>query len=822
LLLGLITALVVARPLVLGEDPGLLDHLSGAAGLVLSFLWLVAAVGWAVWRAWSGQAGWRASAVEGALFAVVILVFVSAIGAASYKHPAWLIASEWFILLVAFCLVRQLAVTPGDNHCLLAALLATGVSLSLHGIYQYAVEFPDQRAIADKPEQLVQTLAQTGSYLDPNDPLLEHWKKRIQADNVFATFVNPNSFAGFLALLFPLAVGWALVSKPWQKWSLKNGFALGCAVITGAALWLTHSRGAILSTFLVAALMGGIYWRRTLWTHKWKCLAGAVFLAGMICLPLAQGWLPTSGLEKTQISMTKRLDYWTASWQMIKDHPWLGVGPGQFGRFYPRYMEETAFEKITNPHNFALEMWATCGLFALAALGAALIAFFWRARSAWLQSGTIPTNDETATTVRWEFYLGGMAGLFLGFVLWTYDLTGDNLADQMIYGGFKAGIRSLFWFGSFALFENIPWPGPTRVLALLAGFAALLLNLLVSDGISLPSVAQPLWIVAALTLNTFAEPLAEIKPRNWLAIMAPIPILGAVCLAYFQFLFDPTLSCSESLRKARLLYPYYWAKLDELGDQRPVTDQRKVRDEITRLLAAITKSLDVAASGELRQRHKPFRAEPLVELAQWYGEEWKYHTTAPLRGPGSTVQGQFLINIRNKAARCAQEAIELDPEGLDGYRIKYQLNLTFAKGSETETKRFYELASEALTALVRRDPTEAGNHFQWAEVLFQLGNQPAGKKETEEALRLDRLSADPARKLRDSQRWRMLARLDPDNVTIHFQLTEALFMEGHREEARREADETLRLEQQANDPRNALTERQRRDVKDWLGSPSPK
>jgi hypothetical protein len=68
----------------------------------------------------------------------------------------------------------------------------------------------------------------------------------------------------------------------------------------------------------------------------------------------------------------------------------------------------------------------------------------------------------------------------------------------------------------------------------------------------------------------------------------------------------------------------------------------------------------------------------------------------------------------------------------------------------------------------------------------------------------------------------MLARLDPDNVPIHFQLTEALFMEGHREEARREADETLRLEQQANDPRNALTERQRRDVKDWLGSPSPK
>jgi tetratricopeptide (TPR) repeat protein len=758
LLLGLVTALVVARPLVLGEDPGLLDHLSGAAGLVLSFLWLVAAVGWAVWRAWSGQAGWRASAVEGALFAVVILVFVSAIGAASYKHPAWLIASEWFILLVAFCLVRQLAVTPGDNHCLLAALLATGVSLSLHGIYQYAVEFPDQRAIADKPEQLVQTLAQTGSYLDPNDPLLEHWKKRIQADNVFATFVNPNSFAGFLALLFPLAVGWALVSKPWQKWSLKNGFALGCAVITGAALWLTHSRGAILSTFLVAALMGGIYWRRTLWTHKWKCLAGAVFLAGMICLPLAQGWLPTSGLEKTQISMTKRLDYWTASWQMIKDHPWLGVGPGQFGRFYPRYMEETAFEKITNPHNFVLEMWATCGLFALAALGAAIIAFFWRARAAWIQEVSIPAIDEAPTNPRWEFYVGGMAGVILGFVLWFYDLTGDNLADQLIYGTFIALVRSLVWLGCFALFESIPWPGPTRAIALMGGFAALLLNLLVSDGISLPSVAQPLWIVAALALNSLPQGTPASKPRNWLGVMAPIPLLTAVCLAYYVFLFDPTFSRAVTLRDARMHYAAYWTKLEELRDTKSVVDLRNVGDEVNYQLGYILKGLEFAAYGDPRQREKPFRVEPLVELAQWYGEEWKYlQPKATPAGSGvlqpPTVQGQSLINIRNKAARCAQEAIELDPEGLDGYRIKYQLNLTFAKRAETETKRFYELASEALTALIRRDPTEAGNHFQWAEVLFQLGDQPGGKKETEEALRLDRLSTDPARKLRESQRW---------------------------------------------------------------------
>src|SRR5207249_882227 len=114
-LLGLITALIVARPLVLGEDPGLLDRSSNATGLVLTLLWFMAAVGWALWRAWSGQASWSWSAVEGGLLGVVGAVMVSAVGAASYKQPAWLIVSEWFVLVIAFVLVRDLARNEGDN-----------------------------------------------------------------------------------------------------------------------------------------------------------------------------------------------------------------------------------------------------------------------------------------------------------------------------------------------------------------------------------------------------------------------------------------------------------------------------------------------------------------------------------------------------------------------------------------------------------------------------------------------------------------------------------------------------------------------------------
>jgi hypothetical protein len=104
-----VTGLIVARPLVLGEDPGLLDPLSDPGSLLLVLLWLVASVLWCVWRAWSVESFWHGGRVELALLALVGVQFVSAGVAAQYKHPAWLVAWEWLVVLIAFVLVRQLA-----------------------------------------------------------------------------------------------------------------------------------------------------------------------------------------------------------------------------------------------------------------------------------------------------------------------------------------------------------------------------------------------------------------------------------------------------------------------------------------------------------------------------------------------------------------------------------------------------------------------------------------------------------------------------------------------------------------------------------------
>ena len=118
-LLGLVTVLVVARPLVPGDDPARNFPWTGIANQVLTFGWLLTGFGWAVWRFASRRGEWKASWVEAGLLAAVVLVFISA-DQAKYQYGAWLAAAEWVALLAAFCLVRQLVRTPRENARLLA------------------------------------------------------------------------------------------------------------------------------------------------------------------------------------------------------------------------------------------------------------------------------------------------------------------------------------------------------------------------------------------------------------------------------------------------------------------------------------------------------------------------------------------------------------------------------------------------------------------------------------------------------------------------------------------------------------------------------
>jgi O-antigen ligase len=728
-LLVLAIALIVARPLVLGEDPGQLAPFTDPWGLVLGLLWLVAALGWAVWRLWSGDGSWRGGILEGGLLAVAGAMFLSAGLAAHYQHPAWLIAWEWLILLLAFSVVRQLAVSPVEQRGLLAAVLATGVCVGTHAVYQNFVDLPRNRELAANPEKLREELATLHDlHFEADSPALQAWIERMQMDNVFASFAHPNSLASYLTLLLPAYLGvlfvcWRAARPTWHVLLLG-----ACTLTVAAGLWLTHSRGAFFALFLVAAAVLALRWRTLPLKVGGLLLAALAGLAGLVYLGQRLG----PGKVVAGQSLGLRFDYWKAAWAMIRDHPWLGVGPGNFGRHYPQYMLPTVTEKITDPHNFAIELWATGGVIALVGMLVALAAFFRQTvpsakKAAKKGSGVFspaagektpdpffaadPVTQETR--IHWEYYLGGMAGLLLAFWLRTSELSPDEIIGE----GVLAGIRSLIWFAAFALFFQVAWSGPSLVLALTAGVAACLLNLTVSGGIAAPSVAGPLWVVAALALNAA---LPDAQAAGWplrerIALFLPLPVLACVGLVYVLIVFTPVAGTANSLESAR-------------NERHQLHESIKAgKGQPLPLIASIGHHLQRAREAD------PYDITPQMQSAEWFLE----------------------LAERNHNARQSEEAVkflarahELDPIGVDPERMEFELRLRLAEQFEERRKENLTEAAALIDRIVARDPTLAAQlHFRLAAAYFQVKDRTELVHQAELALKQDAEAPGPAYRL---------------------------------------------------------------------------
>jgi len=259
------------------------------------------------------------------------------------------------------------------------------------------------------------------------------------------------------------------------------------------------------------------------------------------------------------------------------------------------------------------------------------------------------------------------------------------------------------------------------------------------------------------------------------------------------------------LREARKYYGTYALKRAKVKAATSPLDARDAADEARKVLRYIVGQLELASWGGPKHKEKGVLANPFVDLSQWEGEEWKqnYRKGAPL------------IEARLTAAKAAKEATIIDPEGAEGYWAQYQANMIFAKAATTEINRFLEFESQAMAQLVRLDPTEARFHYLLADLHFQLDDQASWDHESQEAIRLDQISTDPNRKLKPSQRLQIQARRHPDNISIQYELAEALDREGDKDACKEVAEEVQRLDRVGKDPAK-LTDSQRQQVQAWL------
>lgn len=209
----------------------------------------------------------------------------------------------------------------------------------------------------------------------------------------YGTFRQPNPYAGYLGYLLPIAISLALwaVGRWWRRRRASDlGLGLmigGVALALGAGILMSWSRGAWMGLLAATAAVLGLRNRRA----AALTLTGAALLVAIIALA-GVGWLPDSiaarlsdlggyvvgpDAARTEItdanfSVMERLAHWDAGLRMFADHPWLGVGIGNYGANYAGYAQAHWYEPLGHAHNVFINFLAETG-----ALGFGAFAVFW-------------------------------------------------------------------------------------------------------------------------------------------------------------------------------------------------------------------------------------------------------------------------------------------------------------------------------------------------------------------------------------------------------------------------------------------------------------
>jgi hypothetical protein len=82
---------------------------------------------------------------------------------------------------------------------------------------------------------------------------------------------------------------------------------------------------------------------------------------------------------------------------MYADHPLAGVGPGNFGHFYPHYKPAAALESVADPHNFPLSILTQYGPLGLVGFLAMIFVPLWRIISPKPIAGPAKGNQRELT-----------------------------------------------------------------------------------------------------------------------------------------------------------------------------------------------------------------------------------------------------------------------------------------------------------------------------------------------------------------------------------------------------------------------------------------
>ena len=341
---------------------GSLSPLALGAANIVDLLVIAVAASWLIRGLASQEIRFRRPPLLLSLLLLIWCVALSLIGTGSWKDAVPELA-KWLELGILYAVASQ-CLDSKRIWWVVGALLAAGALQAVVGAFQFL--------LGVGPEAFV--LA--GRFM-----------------RAYGTFRQPNPYAGYLGYLAPVAASLALTGF-WMWWQRRNRVDLLIGAICGlvavaliAGIGMSWSRGAWIGLVAALVVVAGLRTRRTAAAMLaiGTALTLAVMLAGTDWLPAAiTGRIsdPVSyfvGPDPAHTEITddnfavlERLAHWQAGLQMFSDHPWIGVGIGNFAEAYPSYALPHWYDALGHADNVYVNFMAETGI-----LGAIAFIVFW-------------------------------------------------------------------------------------------------------------------------------------------------------------------------------------------------------------------------------------------------------------------------------------------------------------------------------------------------------------------------------------------------------------------------------------------------------------
>ncbi len=320
----------------------------------------------------------RASLLKSVDYAVLALVLVATVSL-FFTERLGVATNEWRMVIIEpalfYLLLRGVNLKDNEMWVVLDAFVLSGLGLALFGLWQYAF-IPDSLITAEGGLMRVRSI-----------------------------FGSPNNLALYLGRILPLLAAMLFLGK--QNGSRRWFYTLFLAPMAVAVL-LSFSKGALILGLPAAFVY--VFWRwqqvngRSTWPYVILFgVLGVVAFAIALQIPQIAGRID----PRSQTGFF-RLNLWQASLNMVKAHPWFGVGLDNFLYAYRgRYILDAAWQEpnLNHPHNIFLDFATRLGIFGLLTG----IWLFWEAgKRLWRRA-------ERVTAV-WQPVLVGFGGVLLAIL----------------------------------------------------------------------------------------------------------------------------------------------------------------------------------------------------------------------------------------------------------------------------------------------------------------------------------------------------------------------------------------------------------------------